>query len=51
MRSHTLRRICAMVLCLVLCFSMSAEALAYVGVSNWAKKDVDAWKRRPCPEK
>ena len=42
MRSHTLRRICAMVLCLVLCFSMSAEALAYVGVSNWAKKDVDA---------
>lgn len=42
MRSQMLRRICAMVLCLVLCLGMSAEALAYVGVSSWAKDEVDA---------
>ncbi len=42
MRSHMLRRICAMILCLALCFGMSAEVLAYTGVSNWAQEEVDA---------
>lgn len=42
MKSHMLRRLCALVLCLALCFGMSAEALAYVGVSLWAQEEVDA---------
>ena len=42
MRLHLLRRICAMVLCLALCFGMSLQALAYTGVSNWATDEVEA---------
>ena len=42
MRSHILRRICALILCLTICFGMSAEVLAYEGVSGWAQEEVDA---------
>lgn len=42
MRSQLFRRICALILCLSLCFGMSAEVLAYTGVSGWAQADVDA---------
>lgn len=42
MRSQLLRRICALILCLSLCIGMSAEVLAYTGVSGWAQADVDA---------
>ncbi len=35
------RALCAL-LCLVLCVCLTLPALAYTGVSNWAKTDVDA---------
>ena len=37
-----LRRWCCILICLVLCVSMSVEALAYTGVSNWATAEVEA---------
>ncbi len=42
MISRRSRRLISAVLCLVLCVSMAASALAYTGVSSWAQEDVDA---------
>lgn len=36
------KRVFALIMCLVLCFSLSIEAFAYTGVSSWAKAEVDA---------
>ncbi len=40
MISRSLRRVLCLVLLLALCFSMTVPALAYKGVSSWAKSDV-----------
>ena len=37
-----LRRPLCGLICLILCLSLALPALAYSGVSNWAKEDVDA---------
>ena len=37
-----LRRPLCVLICLLFCVSLALPALAYSGVSNWAKEDVDA---------
>ena len=42
MISRRLRRPLCALICLLFCLSLALPALAYSGVSNWAKEDVDA---------
>ena len=42
MISRRLRRPLCALICLLFCLSLALPALAYTGVSNWAKEDVDA---------
>ena len=42
MISRRLRRPLCALICLLLCISLTLPALAYTGVSNWAKEDVDS---------